>query len=154
MYARCTLIVVGKTFEEHLTNLKEVFTHLRQAGLRLKPKKCLFGSLPWVRGLDLPRPTEGRGSEVFFIPTRYKDPQGLASCRRFVPGFSVIASPLFALTKKDVAFEWSAECEKAFQKLKDTLTEALLDRGFVLETDASGLGLGAVLPQKQEPPDP
>ena len=36
------VLVVGKTFEEHLTNLKEVFTRLRQAGLRLKPNKCLF----------------------------------------------------------------------------------------------------------------
>ncbi len=38
------LLVIGTSFEEHLSNLREVFARLRQAGLRLKPQKCLFGS--------------------------------------------------------------------------------------------------------------
>ena len=82
---------------------------------------------------------------------------GLASYyRRFVMGFSSVANPLFTLTKKDVDFVWSEACEAAFHQLKKLLTEAPVlafpefDRGFLLETDASGIGLGAVLAQKQD----
>ena len=82
---------------------------------------------------------------------------GLASYyRRFVSGFSTIANPLFTLTKKDVKFVWSTQCDEAFQKLKDKLVGSPVlafpqfDRGFILDTDASGVGLGAVLAQKQD----
>ena len=44
--------------------------------------------------------------------------------RIFVEGFSTIAAPLTALTKKKVKFEWSEKCEKSFQDLKDRLTSA------------------------------
>ena len=80
---------------------------------------------------------------------------GLASYyRRFMAGFSVVANPLFALTMKDREFIWSPACEEGFQKLKGLLIEAPVlafpefDRGFHLVTDASGVGLGAVLAQK------
>ena len=82
---------------------------------------------------------------------------GLASYyRRFVSGFSTIANPLFTLTKKDVEFVWSAQCDEVFQKLKDKLVGSPVlafpqcDRGFILDTDAFGVGLGAVLAQKQD----
>ena len=71
-------------------------------------------------------------------------------------GFSSVANPLFTLTKKDVDFVWSEACEAAFHQLKTLLTEAPVlafpefDCGFLLETDASGIGLGAVLAQKQD----
>ena len=81
---------------------------------------------------------------------------GLASYyRRFVPGFSRIAGPLYALTKKDTPFVWTDDCQRAFDALKCLLTEAPLlvfpdfSKDFQLETDASGEGLGAVLAQRQ-----
>lgn len=76
--------------------------------------------------------------------------------RRFIPNFSVIAGPLYALTKKDAVFLWSDSCVEAFGLLKTLLTQAPIlafpDFSFLfrLETDASGLGLGAVLSQEQE----
>ena len=60
------------------------------------------------------------------------------------------------LTRKDAPFNWIPACELAFRQLKQYLTSAPVlafpqfDRGFLLETDASGLGLGAVLAQKQD----
>jgi len=79
---------------------------------------------------------------------------GLASCyHRFVKGFSSIASQLAILTKQNVPFERSDECEESFQKLKTLLTTApilaLLVEGknFIVYSDASYLGLGAVLMQ-------
>lgn len=77
--------------------------------------------------------------------------------RKFIRGLSEIASPLHALTKKSVKFVWSAECRYAFDALKTKLTESPilslpLDDGllYVLDTDASGESIGAVLSQVQE----
>jgi hypothetical protein len=62
-------------------------------------------------------------------------------CRRFIPSFSKVAAPLFELTKKDILFQWSAECQSAFEKLKGAMTTgpvlAWFNGVFVLETDVS-----------------
>lgn len=91
--------------------------------------------------------------------------------RRFVKSYAMLAAPLYRLTsgdprkKKrggktapapDVAFMWTSECEEAFQSLKLQLTTTPIlgypdyNLPFVLQTDASGEGLGAVLAQVQE----
>ena len=76
--------------------------------------------------------------------------------RHFVPGFLSVAQPLYALTKKDAPFEWNTDCDSAYTHLKAALTEAPILAyprfvyEFLLETDASGVGLCAVLFQKQE----
>ena len=91
-------------------------------------------------------------------PTSVRRFLGLASYyRKFVPRFAAVAVPLHRLTKKDEKFEWSEECETVFCLLKSLLTEAPVlvyprfgeGEQFLLETDASGIGLGAVLSQKQ-----
>ena len=83
---------------------------------------------------------------------------GLASYyRRFVRDFSTIAAPLNRLTKKDVPFEWSESCQESFERLKSALISAPVlvyprfgpGNEFILETDASKIGLGAVLSQMQ-----
>ena len=71
--------------------------------------------------------------------------------RRFIKGFSTIASPLTKLTRKEVKFIWSKECEESFQELKERLTSAsvlalaLGTEGFVVYSNASKRGLGCVL---------
>ncbi|WMV24971.1 hypothetical protein MTR67_018356, partial [Solanum verrucosum] len=73
--------------------------------------------------------------------------------RRFVKGFSSIASPLTTLTQKKAKFIWSEKCEKSFQELKDRLTSTsvlTLPKGtevFVVYCDASRNGLGCALMQ-------
>ena len=161
------ILVVGETFEAHLENLQRVFDCLQQANLRLKPKKCEFAS-PQVEYLGYCVSGEGTSTDPrktaaingFPPPTNLKSLRsflGLASYyRRFVPCSSKVASPLYQLTKKDVAFEWTADQQRAFNQLKSLLTSATVlafpqfDREFLLETDASGLGFGAVLAQKQD----
>ena len=75
--------------------------------------------------------------------------------RWFVKDFSSIAEPLHALTKKDAKIRWSEECQAAFKELKCLLTTAPilgypLDQGnMILDTDASDVGIGAVLSQVQ-----
>jgi len=76
--------------------------------------------------------------------------------RRFVNQFAKVAEPLHRLTCKNVVFEWSQECQTSFEELKKrlvippVLAYPNFDVDFVLETDASHQGLGAVLSQKQE----
>jgi len=75
--------------------------------------------------------------------------------RRFVPNFSAIAAPLHALTKKGAPFNWTSECQTAFDQLKDALTSASVlalpnDEGqFILDVDASDREIGGVLSQMQ-----
>lgn len=73
--------------------------------------------------------------------TKFRQFLGLASYyRRFIPGFAKIAGPLHGLTKKNVSFLWTTECEAAFDRLKECLvTASVLSSGqeFILETDAA-----------------
>jgi hypothetical protein len=161
------VLVIGRSFEEHLANLREVFKRLWRAGLKLKPQKCLFGSdqVEYLGYVVSPTRISADPKKVIAVrefppPCNVKELQsflGLASYyRRFISGFSLVAHPLFVLTRKNVEFEWNAACQTAFEELKDSLTQApvlafpLFDRGFTLDTDASGIGLGAVLSQRQD----
>ena len=73
--------------------------------------------------------------------------------RRFIEGFSKIALPLTRLTHKWVKFEWSNDCKRSFQELKNRLVTAPIltisssSGGFVVYKDASRQGLGCVLMQ-------
>ena len=111
-----------------------------QAGVQTDPKNVDAVS-------RYPTPTEVKALRSFL---------GLASYyRRFVPKFATVARPLHGLTKKNIVFVWSGNCERAFQRLKELLTTTPIlkypdfSRPFILETDASGCGLGAVLAQEQ-----
>ena len=76
-------------------------------------------------------------------------------CHHFVAQFAEIASLLHRLTGKDVKWEWSKDCQAAFSELKRRLLNSPiliypnLELDFVLETDASVDGLGAILSQKK-----
>jgi len=96
----------------------------------------------------------------FPIPRSVKDVRsflGLASFyRRLVPQFADIAKALTQVTKKDKIWEWNQECQESFDKLKSKLSSTPVlvfpdfNVPFILTTDASTIGLGAVLSQVQE----
>ena len=73
--------------------------------------------------------------------------------RKFVEGFSKIATPLTNLLKKDHKFEWSDTCQHSFDELRQRLTTAPVlalpigKDGYVVYSDASRQGLGCVLMQ-------
>jgi len=75
--------------------------------------------------------------------------------RRFVENFAGIASPLYAIIRKRVRFEWTTECQEAFEELKLRLINGPIlalpiDEGtYILNADASGFGLGAILSQTE-----
>ncbi|WMV14101.1 hypothetical protein MTR67_007486 [Solanum verrucosum] len=74
--------------------------------------------------------------------------------RRFVEGFSSIVFPLTKLTQKKVKLQWSDDCEKSFSELKTRLTTTPIltlregSDGYVINCDASKVGLGCVLMQR------
>src|SRR4029434_4275695 len=76
--------------------------------------------------------------------------------RRSRRGFAGIATPLHRLTQKAQPFDWSADCANSFNRLRAALVEAPVlafpdpTRSFILDTDASDVGVGAVLSQKGE----
>ena len=159
------IVVFGCTFEEHLQRLRIVLSRLRDANLKLNPKKCQFfqqsvsflGHVISRHGVSTD-PTKIESIEKWPTPINVQELQsflGLASYyRRFVKGFAEIAAPLHRLLQKGT-FTWSEDCDLAFNSLKRNLMSAAVlgypktDSTFYLDTDASNNGIGAVLSQKQ-----
>lgn len=158
------IIVLGETFDEHLSHLEEVFRRLKKANLKLNPEKCQFGrkSLKYLGHWVTPEGIRTDPDKVASIlelatPTNVRSLRrflGIASWyRRFVPGFSQIAKPLNDLLKKNSKWQWQEDQQGAFDKLKECLTRAPVltcpdfQKPFVLQTDASDNGLGAALIQ-------
>jgi len=160
------LLIFSPTLAEHLDHVRLVLEKLRDVGLKLNPGKCCFirkeveylGHVITPHGLQ-PNDKLVTAVKEYVQPKNVQELRrflGLASYyRRFVPQFAKIAHPLHQLTCKGTEFVWSQECETAFQQLKNNLvTTPVLaypsfDKEFVLETDASAMGLGAVLSQYQ-----
>lgn len=160
------IIVHGRTFEEHIERLSSVLQRLREANLTLKTKKCclfqskveFLGHVVSGEGIS-PNPRKVKDVAEWVTPSTLTDLRsflGLATYyRRFIEGFASIARPLHALTEKGKQFKWSDDCAEAFATLKNKLTSSPIlaypyDKDpFVLDTDASQFGIGAVLSQKQ-----
>ena len=162
------VIVFGTSFDHCLSNLEQVFTRLNDAGLKLKLSKCsLFQEEVAFLGHRVGRkgvscdPAKIANVQDWPNPANVADVRsflGLANYyKRFVKNFSETALPLTALTQKDQKFIWSDECEASFQTLKQHLTTAPTlaypsleaSDSFILDTDASNFGIGAVLSQIQ-----
>jgi transposase InsO family protein len=140
---------------------------LREAGVHLKSNKCAFakqqlkflGHVVSSTGLS-PDPDKTRAVQQFPEPSDLAGVRsflGLASYyRRFIKDFATIGEPLFKLSRKHATFEWSDDCERAFQTLKLALVSppvlAFPDFScpFEIHTDASDVGLGVVLTQRRD----
>ncbi|BHF83014.1 hypothetical protein SprV_0802615500 [Sparganum proliferum] len=163
------IIVLGKDSDNHLANLRSVFLSLKQAGLTLKPSKCVFirsrvkflGYVVSATGVetDVDKVRQIREWPTPSDVTEVRRFLGLASYyRRFIKDYANIAAPLHRLTQKKKKFKWTAECDGSFHLLKDSLcTSPVLvfpdiSEGagkFILDTDASDTAIGAVLSQQQ-----
>ena len=158
------VIVFGRDFNEHYNRLKTVLERLRLHGLRVKFEKCTIaarevsfsGHVVSSSGI-IPDPAKIEAVSNIPSPQNIKDIRsflGLAGYyRKFIPSFSSIAAPLLQLTRKAANFTWTNACEQAFQPLKQLLCSAPIlaypdfGKDFVLHTDASDYGVGAVLSQ-------
>ena len=124
------VLVIGRSFEQHLENLEAVLEAISKAGLKVKPSKCHFAQSS-VDFLSFIISDSGLAPDCKKVEaiSRYPTPKNLTELRRFlsmasyyrrfISGFSDIASPLNRLTQKDMSFVWDKNCENAFQTIKD-----------------------------------
>ena len=165
------VIVFSHTEEEHLERMRVIFDRLREHGLKLKPSKCeVFKTeinyLAHHVSKKGVQPSKKNLESIAQCPppdtyTKVKSFVGLVGhYRHFIKGFTKIAAPLYDLTsgenkdKKSERVDLPSEALEAFERLKAACLQAPnmafpdFDKPFLLETDASGKGLGAVLSQK------
>ncbi|KAJ8403386.1 hypothetical protein AAFF_G00351580 [Aldrovandia affinis] len=163
------LLIHTGDFEGALRHLREVFAAIRQAGLRLNPKKCqlfwretaFLGHVVSAGGVatdpakitavrDWPAPTNVSDLRSFLALASYY--------RRYVRNFATIARPLHRLTDRSQPYVWDdpCPCTQAFNALQTALIMAPVlaypdaNRPFILDTDASNVGVGAVLSQPSD----
>jgi transposase InsO family protein len=161
------MVIFSKSFDEHLDRLRTVFDRFRQAGLKLKPKKCnlmrnkvsFLGHQADASGIytDPEKCAKIRDWKVPTNPHEVRVFTGLTSYYRcFIDGYAKAAACLHHLTRKDVEFDWTPECEKSFQHLKGVLSNQLelaypdKNEPFILDTDACDTAIGACLSQVQD----
>ncbi|GFY30892.1 retrovirus-related Pol polyprotein from transposon 17.6 [Trichonephila clavipes] len=155
----------GRTFEEHLQNIRKVLSKLSDANLKLNPSKCKFFQKE-VNYLGHIISAEGvrTDPEKVSAVKNWKRPENLRELRsflglctyyrKFVKWFSNIARPLHKLTESKQNIQWAKECEDSFLQLKEALTSSPIliypqpDKPFILDTDASNESVGAVLSQE------
>ena len=161
------IVVYGRNFDEHIARVEEVLSRMKAAGLKLKPDKSnmfqtsvvFLGHVVSKEGVtpnpaniakvvDWPRPKTAKQIRQFVALGSYY--------RRFVKDYASIVRPMVELTKKGKRFIWDEACDRSFEMVKKSLISAdimgypLNEAGeFVLDVDASDIGIGAVLHQVQ-----
>ena len=160
------ILIHGKTFDDNMQSLRDVFMRLRHAGLKLCPSKCeLFRQKVTYLGHVISRDGTATDPSKTAVISDWPTPRNVKETRQFVgfcsyyrrytQGFAEIAKSLHQLTEKGRRFIWTAECDTAFKRLKHLLTNAPLltcptgDGRFILDTDASDHGIGCVFSQEQ-----
>ena len=164
------VIVYGRTEEEHLEHLHIVLERFREFNLKLKPSKCSFFQSEIVylmhhitkEGI---RPSDEniRAILEFPMPETYTEVRAFCGLsghyRRFIRNFTHLARVLYDLLGDEIKMgpvTLTPEAEEAVRVLKEKIMTAPVlvfpdfNKPFLLETDASKQGLGAVLSQKQD----
>ena len=166
------LMTHSLTFEDHLRHLAILLKALREHKLVVKLSKCKFAQKE-VKFLGhvisqnsiKTNPEAVSAIKSWIRPivagkkaiTAVRSFLGMAGWyRKFIPNFADLARPLFQLTKKDAKYEWTDECQRAFESIRDKLTSepvlAVADpnKSYILHTDASDHAMGAILMQEDD----
>jgi hypothetical protein len=161
------ITITGKDEDEHLQNLAKVFGILKNAGLKLKKKKCKFmcddmqllGHIINEQGV---KKMQSKVEQILKLeaPTNTKEVQSMMGVityyAKFIPKMATIMNPIYCLSRKNAEFVWTRECASALCQIKEIINEDSQLAHFIpgcetiLETDASNVGVSAVLFQMQE----
>ena len=162
------ILIYSATLEEHLQHLEQVFTILQENQLYVKLSKCSFaqqeleylGHVISAAGVQTD-PAKISAVRDWPVPTNVKQVRGFLGLtgyyRRFIKHYGIIRWSLSDFLKKDAVFTWTPTTEAAFQSLKTALAQAPVlalpdfKKTFMIETDASNNGIGAVLMQEGHP---
>ena len=167
------LVVFSSSWEDHMAHLRVILQRLEDAGLTARPVKCRLGFdevelVGHKVGHGVIKPLKEKGEAVLNFPipkskSNVRQFLGLAGFySKFIPKYSDLVHPLVELTKKSKPNQvcWTSEADAAFNKLKSILVSDLVlavpdfsdsAAPFVLQCDASNVGLGAVLAQGDRP---
>lgn len=161
------ILIYSQDMGTHTSHLQQVFQKMHEHELWVNRKKCNFGvkQLEYLGHLISGEGIKADPSKIEAM-VAWPEPKDIRSLRgflgligyyrKFVRNYGMIAKPLTQLLKKN-GFLWSVEAKSAFNELKSammslpTLAMPNFDLPFVIETDASGCGLGAVLMQQGRP---
>ncbi len=159
------IIIFSPTFEQHMIDLREVFGRLREVNIQLKPSKCHFfqNEIKYL-GHIVSRHGIATDPDKVKAITELKSPKDaselrtfLGMCsyyRKFIPRFAELCGGLFELTHMGTPFLWTEAEERTFLDIKQRLISAPIlahpnfEHPFIVQTDASDHGLGAVLVQR------
>ncbi|GFX71021.1 transposon Tf2-6 polyprotein [Trichonephila clavipes] len=164
------VIISSPSFTQHVEHLKEVFRLLHEAGLTLNKEKCKFGCEE-LKYLGLIINKEGIKTDETKVQAivEMKPPHNSKEVSKFlgmsqwyakfIKNYADICEPLYNLKRKLKRFIyiWSIEAQTAFDAVKAAITKAPVlkfpdfKKPFELFTDASSIGVGAVLNQEQRP---
>ncbi|KAL4281717.1 hypothetical protein GQ457_03G008900 [Hibiscus cannabinus] len=162
------ILVFSPDWSTHLQHVQKVLEVLQEHGFVAKRSKCVFGqhSIEYLghvvsrEGLAVD-PSKVAAIQAWPAPTNVKEVRaflGLAGYyHRFIQGFATLAAPLSDMLRKAGTFEWTQPAQAAFEVLKQKLcaTPVLglpdFTKEFIIETDASRVGIGAVLTQGTRP---
>ena len=161
------IIVYTETWLAHIACLKELFLRLRVAKLTARPTKCVIGvqSIAFLghivgKGVIMPSPEKVESINQYQRPATKKQVRAFIGLtgyyRKFIPNFSAITAPLSDLTKKGQPSKvrWGPEQESSFVMLTKQLSQSPIlclpqfEKEFILQTEASETGIGAVLLQE------
>lgn len=162
------ILIYSKTWEEHIQHVAAVFQILREHQFKVKLSKCFFArqELPYLGHIISAKGVATDPKKVIIVqkwpvPSSVKELRsflGMAGYyRKFVRNFGIISKPLTNLLRKNVPYVWTSVHDQAFETLKTSLTTAPVlalpdfSKQFVIETDASDKGVGAVLQQDGHP---
>lgn len=161
------ILVYSRNLEEHKGHLRKVLNTLRQHQLYVKRSKCRFacteidylGHLISVQGVRA-NPEKIAAMLEWPLPKNLKALRGFLGLigyyRKFIQRYGLIATPLTQLLKKN-SFSWTKETTQAFLALKKVVTNPPVlvlpdfSKPFMIECDACGVGVGAVLMQQGRP---
>lgn len=160
------VIVFSSSFDEHLAQLQTFFHRVQQGNLQLhpvKPRPCQgeaahLGFLVSAEGI---RPDPARTAPVTRFPTPankkgVRSVLGIGSQYRFIKDYARLSEPLQRLIPEAATFEWKAQQTNAFSAIKEALVHLIRmahpqpRNSFIIDCDASRLGLGAVISQKDD----
>ncbi|GJP32306.1 hypothetical protein CLOM_g16888 [Closterium sp. NIES-68] len=159
------ILVYSKTEEEHAQHLKWVLGKLREHKFYARLWKCHFykrkleylGYLVGNNRLKVD-PKKVVAVQNWLVPQNVGQIRSFLCLanyfRRFLENYSTVVAPLTALTRKGSAWEWTRQCQEAFDKVKTKLTNAPVlvlpdpSKPYEVVTDASTVGIGVVLLQE------